>query len=242
MNKREEYLSLIRSNIDQSGYHLTIVNSKTVPRYAYTIGLTNKFDFELIFAGGYRYLKDDVYAIINKIINELEKGVNVERLELSIDDLGSFTLSKIDDSWSRLMLLGVFDFYDKAETLAFQIKPDSNHFTMDVPDMINNRKIEEGTVWYWLSEDWNYKVPENSTVVTNLGALRGEKVTEVMRWGDDEWEMFAGAGPDIPKEEIRVVPLGTLLSIDISLSSALSLKIEKGIWRDPVVLEWNDWG
>jgi hypothetical protein len=25
------------------------------------------------------------------------------------------------------------------------------------------------------------------------------RVTEAMRWEDDEWELFAGPGPDVPK-------------------------------------------
>ena len=52
-------------------------------------------------------------------------------------------------------------------------------------------------VWGWLAEDWNYPVPEKSIAATNLDALRGKPITEVMRWEEEEWEMFAGAGPDI---------------------------------------------
>ncbi len=38
-----------------------------------------------------------------------------------------------------------------------------------------------------------------------------------MRWEKDEWEIFAGAGPDITEPERRVVPLGVLLAADPSL-------------------------
>jgi hypothetical protein len=62
-----------------------------------------------------------------------------------------------------------------------------------------------------------------------------------MRWEEAEWEIFAGAGPDIPKIEMRIVPLGMLLRIDASLDVAVHLAIGQGLWRDAVTLDWNTW-
>ena len=53
-----------------------------------------------------------------------------------------------------------------------------------------------------------------------------------MRWEEDEWEIFAGDGPDGPKDEIRVVPLGTLLGADESLVPIVKLSIGEGLLRD----------
>jgi hypothetical protein len=83
-------------------------------------------------------------------------------------------------------------------------------------------------------------VPENATATTNLPALRGDRITEVMRWEEGEWEIFAGAGPDVPKAELRVVPLATLLAADGSLVRALSLEVGTGVWRD-ADSDWHPW-
>jgi|SRR5215469_435678 len=41
--------------------------------------------------------------------------------------------------------------------------------------------------------------------------------SELMRWEEDDWEIFAREGPDVPEDEIRVVPLGTLIAADETL-------------------------
>ena len=54
--------------------------------------------------------------------------------------------------------------------------------------------------------------------------------------------MFAGAGPDVTKDEMRVVPLGLLLATDPSLTPVVDLEIGRGLWRDGVGGDWNPWG
>jgi len=90
------------------------------------------------------------------------------------------------------MLLGVFDYYRRADVQAYQIMPDSNHFTNDIPDMSKEWSVSTEHVWQWLNRKWSYNIPESSTVIINLYALQGESITELMRWEQDEWEMFAG--------------------------------------------------
>jgi hypothetical protein len=138
-------------------------------------------------------------------------------------------------------MLGVFDFYNTSDIKAFQIIPDRNHYTLDIPNMSNEWNVSSEPVWQWLVRKWDYPVPENSTVVTNLDALLGESITEVVRWEDDAWEMFAGAGPDVPPENTRVVSIGTIIGIDKTLLSAIDLAIGEGLWRNSGDDEWNEW-
>jgi len=97
-------------------------------------------------------------------------------------------------------------------------------------------------VWQWLTRPWGYSIPADSMAVTNLRVLAGAKATEVMRWEAANWEIFAGAAPDIPKAEMRIVPLGTLLGMDASLEVVIGLEVGKGVWRDSLVLDWQPWG
>lgn len=243
MSDREQFLALIESNIDKHGYHVTIVNSPVEPRYAYTIGLSEVLGFEFIFAGGIYYKKDDLFRIFDEIIKETKTRNGIVNEGISVDALGTFSFSKVKSSWSKLTMLGVFDFYKRNEIEAYQVIPDQEHHTLDIPDMSKEFNVASEPVWQWLDREWDYPVPRDSTVVTNLDALKGEVITEVMKWEKNEWEIFAGAGPDVLKEDKRVVSLGTLLGIDKSLMpAAFNLEIEKGMWRDPSDLVWHAWG
>lgn len=140
------------------------------------------------------------------------------------------------------MMLGALDFYNVSEVPALQISPDKNHWTVEIPNLSQpwNNAIEPA--WRWLNAEWEYLIPEQSIAITNLDALRGLPVTEAMRWEENQWELFAGAGPDISKEEIREVPLGTLIGIDPTLKPVTDLVVGKGLWRDSGELKWHSWG
>lgn len=240
--KKEEFIELIQSNIDKYEYHVTTVSSMTEPRYAYTIGVSNLFNFELIFAGGINFLKADLYLIFSTIIKELKKDKNIVNRKITVDTLGTFSLSIVDPSWSKIMMLGVFDYYKNSNICSCQIIPDSSHYTFDIPNMSNEWNPNSEPVWQWLVREWDYPVPANSTVITNINALLGETITELARWENNEWEMFAGAGPDVKKKDKRVVPLGTMLGIDRTLLPAINLDIGKGLWRDSADSDWREWG
>jgi len=80
-----------------------------------------------------------------------------------------------------MMLLGVFDYYKKADMRAYQIVPDAIHFTYDIPDMSREWSVSTEPAWQWLSRKWPYNVPESSKIVTNLEALQGEPITELFK-------------------------------------------------------------
>jgi hypothetical protein len=242
MLQRSELLARISSNIAQTGYHVTLVTGGELPRFAYTIGCTTTLGAEFIFAGGEFYSKDQVSEIIAAIISLATGESDWSNRSIRLDELGSFALVKADNSWAKLLALGAFDYYQQADLQMWQIVPDQAHHTLDIPAMAQAFEATAQPVWQWLTRKWEYAVPNNSMAVTNLQVLAGVKATEIMRWEEAEWGIFAGAGPDIPKAEMRIVPLGTLLGIDASLDVAVHLAIEKGLWRDSVTLDWNTWG
>lgn len=241
MKEKEQFLGLIKSNVAEYGYHLNIVSSEIEPRYAYSVGLKDIFGYELIFAGGIYYLKEELYKIFEAIVGTLKISKNMGSKIIDIKSMGRFSLCKVDPTWSELMLLGVFDYYKTNVVEAYQIIPESENFTLDIPDMTEEYNAFLEPVWRWLSQEWDYPVSSTCTVITNINALRGEPVTEIMRWEDNEWEMFAGAGPDVQQSDIRVVSLGTMLGIDKSLVDALYLAKGTGLWREAVNSDWQNW-
>lgn len=242
MENKKTFLKKIQNNIITYGHHITIVSNGICPRFAYSIGAIDKIEYEVIFAGGEFYTANEVSTIIDNIISKIRENGKWEKIKIDINSLGSFSLSKVHESWAKLMVLGAYEYYNKEDIPCLQIVPDKEHYTLEIPQMANKFNVNQNPVWQWLIDKWNYPVPSNVTVTTNLDALFGNPITEIMRWEEDEWEMFSGAGPDVRQEDIRIVPIGTILGIDSTINKSLGLEIGKGLWRDTNEMEWHNWG
>jgi hypothetical protein len=235
---RESALELIRSNIACHGHHVYQVSGGgPLPRYVYTIGLSEHAGAELILAGASFFSGDDAV----RIINEIAAGLDPSKTSFTIEALGRFSLRQADLSWTSALMLGAVDFYGNTSVQAWQVVPDPANWTLDIPDLRKPWSASGELVWQWMHVPWRFAVPSTSTAVTNLAALRGDRVTEAARWEEERWELFAGAGPDVPGDQIRIVPLGTLLGADPSLVRVTSLPVEGAIWRDPQEGEWQFW-
>jgi len=230
--QRLRALNEIRQNIAEHGCHIYVVTGGGYPHFGYTVGLSESLGAELILAGTYFYRLDEVSKVIKGVVGELRPTVELETLRIESDSWGTFSLRRVHMSWAKSLMLGAFDFY-KVETIrAYQIVPDEAHWTIEVPDLTQSWSSAKAPAWRWLHEEWTYPVPKDSVALTDLDALRGKRITEVMRWEEDEWEIFAGAGPDVPETERRVVPLGVLLASDESLLPAVNLTVGTGFWRN----------
>ncbi|SHN34370.1 DUF4262 domain-containing protein [Chitinophaga sp. CF418] len=240
--EKKQFLESIKSHIDNSGFHITLVSAATTPRWAYTIGLKEKYNMELVFAGGIFYMARDVNSILHQVVGEIVKRDGNYFESIDLEDLGVFSIRHVDHSWARRLMLGVYDYYKIEKVNAFQIVPDEDHFTLDVPDMTKSFDTTMEPVWQWFEKDWDLDIPEKSTVTTNIEVLMGTPITEIVRWEDDYWEMFSEVGPDGPNEWKRVVSIGTIIAIDPSVTPALNLPLEKGFLRDSKDDDWRDWG
>lgn len=230
---------IIDSNISKYGFHILLVSGESpVPRFAYTVGLTQKIGFELVLAGALIYSSNEVFAIVNYAAEQLAHEQSICS-SFEVPSLGRFTQRLVDSSWAETMLLAAHARYQSAN--ARQLVPDDEHTTLDVPDLSTEWNAENEPIWQWLHLPWQFAVAESSTATTNISALRGETITEAVRWEEGHWELFAGPGPDVTEEEARTVPLGTLLAIDNSLEVVAALEVGKAVWRDPLDLEWNKW-
>ena len=233
---KTEFLEIIRKNIYKNGFHITMVNGGQNPNFSYSIGLTERFGFELIIAGGFKSIKDNEF-ILEHLYQKLISGSTVNS-QFSLSDNGVFYLDTVDSSWGEKLMLGVYDYYSIDKITAYQIIPVER--TLDTP-LMSDAIIPNDPVWKWLHTNWNIDAPKNSYVITDLDALKGKTITEVAKWEDHVWEMFSGPGPDVEKEDIRIVPLGTILGIDATLKPIVNLIVGQGLWRDNKDSSWHDW-
>jgi hypothetical protein len=242
---REKALAEIQRNIDKDGFHIYIVSAHETPRFAYTIGLLESLGAELILAGAHYYeSSDEVLEILHAVRKQLAKGIKGKlgspwQAELDVRRVGKFTLRKVHASWTKGLLLGALDYYAGKDVTAYQIVPETKHRTIDVPNMAKEWSATGEPVWQWLHEDWQYPVPSDSEVMTDLAALRGAPITEACRWEDNYWEMFASRS-EVPKSEARLVPLGCLLAADPSLLPVIDLSVGDGLLRDESG-KWKRW-
>lgn len=238
---RAEFLELISKNIKKSGFHLTSVIESTDPAFIYSIGLSEKLGYEIIFAGGAYFNKEQKSSIIREIVKALEEDSSKLNSTISTKDYGKFELRNAKYSWCEHLTLGVFDYYDSEKVDVYQLVPEKKYFTYDIPNMLSEWNNETHSAWQWLTKEWEFDLPKNSKVATNLNALQGYPVTEIMRWEEDYWEMFSGAGPDVKDEDTRIVPIGTIFGIDRTIAAAFNLTIKEGIWRESRDSNWNKW-
>lgn len=235
---RAAFLRTIRANIATHGRHITLVQGGPLPRFAYTIGAAEGTGVELVLAGAAHFQADDVRRILNDAAEVLEAADRQESVELA--PLGAFTLRPVDATWNDPLLLGVQDFHG-ARVPAVQLVPERRYRTIDIPDMSQPWDAATEPVWRWLHEPWSHPVSSQSVATTNLAALQGHPITEGARWSDTEWELFAGFGPEVHPEEVRTVPLATLLAADLSLAAMTELPVGEGLWREEAGCPWNAW-
>jgi hypothetical protein len=232
----KDFLNLIKTNIGKNDYHITLVTAGQHPDFSYTIGLTEKLGFELIIGGGFVSKKDNE-LIFRHIFNQLKTGHTIDsKFYLSPNDV--FYLVKVDSSWSKKLMIGVYDYYNLNEIICYQIIPLNR--TVDTP-LMSEKSISNDPIWKWLYMDWNINAPKNSYVITNINSLKSDAITELTRWEEHVWEMFSCPGPDVKEDDVRIVPLGTILGIDDTLLPCINLKIGQGLWRDDKNSNWQNW-
>jgi len=233
---KAEFLDIIRKNINTNGYHITLVNGGQNPNFSYSIGLSERFGFELISAGGFISIKENEF-IFKHIYIKLQAGSTTDST-FSLSDNEVFYLRIVNSSWREKLMLGVYDYYNVDAITAYQIIPMER--TLDIP-LMSDARVPNDPIWKWLDMDWNIDAPKNSYVITDVNALKGKAITEVAKWEDNVWEMFSEPGPDVEKENIRIVPLGTILGIDATLSPIVYLSVGQGLWRNNKDLIWHNW-
>ena len=216
---REQWLALIRSHIERSGHHVTVVKMRETPRFGYTIGLTEAGLPELVVAGAMTLSAREVGDALNAAADTLRAG--------------SRPFGAVHDSWARELLLGAFDVCGDGVT-ALQLVPGRR--TIDVPDLSLPWDPEREPVWRWLREPWTFPVPNASIAATGLDVLEGAQVTHAGRWEDGYWELLG----DPPGEEPELVPLGTLVAHDPTLEPVVRLAVGETIKRRPGG-PWEPW-
>lgn len=242
-DKRRRALEQIQANIEKHGHHIYLVASAPLPRFAYTIGLTPIIGSELTFAGASFFSAEEVADILNFCAEWLHARNKLSiNSRVKIGALGEFSFREVNPSWSNQLLLGAADFYQQKNMSAWQVVPPPELWTLDIPDLTRPWSPTNEPAWQWLKIPWDLSAPAQSIATTNLAALRGSRVTEAARWEEDQWELFAGAGPEVEPSDVRVVPLATLFAIDTTLMRVVELGINEALWRDAEGGPWHLWG
>lgn len=137
------------------------------------------------------------------------------------------------------MLFGLDDYYDGASKQVLQIVPDKKHFSIDIPDMSVRFSEKREPIWQWLVVDWQFPFPDDSVVVTDMDAMRGKPILEVLRVGETEWQMFHDIRDSYDDEDVQIIPLGTLIAHDPTLLATMNITIDECMSRESEDDDWS---
>lgn len=134
---RTAALARIRSNITSHGQHVYTVASGPVPRYTYSIGISEVagIEAELILAGAIFFSAEETAQVVNDIAAQLRRAPYWQDVRFEVAGLGSFFLRPAHASWADSMMLGALDYYAAANVPALQVVPVGERFTRDTPDL-----------------------------------------------------------------------------------------------------------
>lgn len=227
-SRRAKALEKIRANIEAYGYHTYVVTQGVVPRFAYTIGLSDVIGFELVLAGASFFDIAQAREIVRSCGHVLKRDETARTVEL--EALGRFSFRDVHSTWAPVLLKGARDYYGHDVNVR-QIVPDREHITIDVPDMSRPYETRHEPIWCWLTKEWPYPFPRETDALTDISALCGARVTGIRRPEANEWEFLSDPLCDYSDESARMMPLATLLGSDPSLLIALSLDPGTSVWR-----------
>ena len=239
--ERQKALLDIQQSINRKGFFTYIVEGGVDPRFAYTIGLSSKLGYELIFGGGAYFSNQDVMYIIDKV-SQLIAAPVLPNLPLDFGDNETYFLSEVHPTWCEKMLLGALDYFGVTSLKALQIQPPRTYWTLDIPNLACGWDPDTELPWQWLGREdaWKFPLPQNSIALTNIQALQGQKLNQIVRWSDTEWDCFVGEGSEVPNNAKRTVPLAIFLALDSPLvDTLLSLQIDQGAWRENDFSAWE---
>lgn len=206
----------IREIIARSGWHISAVAGGPVPLYAHTIGMREHRGFELLWAGGARFARNEMADIMNTAGTMLvDDGVfDLRRRRFRVLDA--------HPSWGRLLGKPALEYWEGEDVPFKQVRP-VDDVTLDTPDLSRPYDPATSPVWGWLTRAWPYGVGKSSLVTTDLHVLTDATMTDMERWEDD---LFSVHGPKKWADaDLRQVPLGTLLALDPSLEPITRLQV-----------------
>jgi hypothetical protein len=229
--------NIIANNIDKYGYHVYDVLGGPLPPWSYSIGLREKFGFELVFAGGLYFSANERREIFGRCV---DSRISAQSYEI-LDEKGIFSIRPVLNDWPEIMFAGAIQYFGE-RPLFMQLYPDANSWTLDVPDMSESWSVERFPAWKWLVEPWQFPVSPKSHVLTDTDILGGIAPAEVAcRFSHDYWEIFSRQPEEIPDLYRRIVPLGTLLGIEDSLTFVVNLDVGHAVERNSDLDKWVPW-
>jgi hypothetical protein len=240
---RDQASSEIKSSIERFGQHIYVVGIGPLPRFAYTIGLSEKsVGAEFILPGAITLPITEVTQLLNDLSALAQSGDFDTSSSYALPNVGTVRLGSVHPTWTRRLLLGAADYYPDKSVSGLQVLLQDEFNTIDTPDLAQEWDPDSAPAWRWLDLPWNYPIPKETTVVTNLRALRGEAITEVSHWEDDEWELMAADSTPISESDLHVIAFGTLLAVDPALEDVLSLPLGSSMRRESHSSPWEPWG
>ena len=206
---------------------VTAVQQGVVPPYAYTQDLGPRLGVELICAGALRYSVYQVASILRGAAWTFSQEQAAVGSSFECEGLGLFEVRVVHADWLRALIPESRRV--SAGVTWWQVAPIRPYWTVDVPDLSTARSHVPDPAWRWLDHPWDLPAPSNSHLVTTLSVLSGGvRPQTIFRWEADQWEALDQPPQQIDRSDVRVVPLGLLVSLVDDWGRFLHLDVGSG--------------
>lgn len=233
------------ADVDNYGWHYYRILGGPTPSWSYSIGFEKSFGCpEVVMAGTSYFSRYELADGFRDLADRVRSGEKIAAgSSAELHGLGACSFQPVDASWAKHLLLGDLDYYAGLNFRALQLIQSSDRLTMDVPNLSRPFEPETELPWRWLVEKWPYPIAGNTSVSTDLEALRGRDVTMVVRHKPGgvgtEWDAIALEDTPVPDELARAAPFGTLLAVDPTIGEVLGMGSGHWATRDEIGDPWE---
>lgn len=233
----EDLLNDIKLNIDKFGFQVIMVGSTCYcPSFAYSIGLTQKFNHPEIICFG---LPNDIgHAIINDIAEIVQKGEKIEsgKIYTEIFSESRATFLKVDKRNIGDYFGAALNYYGDKSFEALQVVwtdrndklPWENNFEEEF--LFKQPLLDRNA-------DFKFYEPKNLPTFTTRQWFDEKKpILRVVHDLDGDWQFLTG---DQLPEDIKIVALEQLIKQDNTLNELFDLEYGEQAEREFIGGHWN---
>lgn len=230
------------ANIAKYGVQWIVVQRSELPRWAYSIGLTERGGPEVVIAGAVALSLDELREVLEAFASSAESRLGKLPENLTIQ---GWSIRSAHPSWVEGLLLGANRYYERTVD-AVQLVPPPERWTIDTPSLSAPWSPGTEPVWRWLADEepWTFSFKREAIAFADVAVLQGRRPARTAGlWEEDEWEVFSYSDDEranIDPADVRPIPLATLIAAFPDLAPLGGMVVGDALIREGAG-PWETW-
>jgi len=228
----------IQDTINQYGCYIILIEADdSIPAFAYTIGLKQKFNHPEIICFGLSL--DLLGCLLNDACDLIKNGASLQAGIYYNEFIEDFPIQflSVNKSFYPNYLGIANDFYKNHDYSALQLVwPDKQSLFPWEESFNANWKFKQPLLDRNI--DFKFYEEKNVAVFTTHHVLEGKPILYVYHNDDGAWQFHSEQEPDL--KDSKLVCLKEITKIDSSVNELYHLPLGKSAWRESINDPW-DW-